>query len=363
MAAFHQQLDVLCVASTAEGGPLPLLEALACGAFVVTTDVGIAREVIRDRADGLMVERTPAAFAAALHWCEANVEWLRSTRSERAARLHAARSWERVIGARAEVLRTAYAATRAIERLQTSYRDHLQQVSGADENTFAAAAVYYRAELQALLPEARDARIVEVGCGFGHLLRFLAERGYRDLCGVDLDPDLAAATAQRLAGRATVHCADARAFLAAHEGRFDLVLAYDILEHFDLDGALAFATAARRALRPGGRAVFRTPNMANVLGCYSRYMDLTHRIGFTEQSARQLLLTAGFADVAVVAAQHEPGPLRDGIAASRALHEQLFAQQDRSRPTCFDKNLVVAAGVPVAGAPRSGVAAATGARA
>jgi len=369
VAAFHQQLDVLCVASTAEGGPLPLLEALACGAFVVTTDVGIAREVIRDRNDGLIVERTPAAFRAALHWCEANVVWLRATRAERAARLHAERNWERVADARADVLRAAYAAlprrdakATAIEQLQTAYRDHLQQVSGADENTFAAAAVYYRAELQALLPESRDAHIVEVGCGFGHLLRFLAERGYRDLCGVDLDRDLAAATAQRLAGRAAVHCAEARAFLAAHEGAFDLVLAYDILEHFDLDGALAFATAARRALRPGGHAVFRTPNMANLLGCYSRYMDLTHRIGLTEQSARQLLTAAGFADVAIVAAQHEPGPLCSGIAASRALHEQLFAQQDRSRPTCFDKNLVVAAGVPVA-ATRDGVAAASGARA
>jgi hypothetical protein len=41
--------------------------------------------------------------------------------------------------------------------------------------------------------------------------------------------------------------------------------------------------------------------------------------------------------------------LRDAQIQNQKLHEQLFAQQDRSRPTCFDKNLVIAA--------RSGVAA------
>ncbi|MEQ1634055.1 MAG: methyltransferase domain-containing protein, partial [Planctomycetota bacterium] len=235
----------------------------------------------------------------------------------------------------------------AVQQLQSAYHAHLQLVSGEAENTYRAACVYYRAELQSVLPTDRSARIAEVGCGFGHLLRFLAEQGFTELTGCDLDADLAAATATRLSGRADVHHAEARSFLASATGRFDLVLAYDILEHFDLDGALAFAAAARSSLRPGGTVVFRTPNMANLLGGYSRYMDLTHRIGFTEQSAAQLLRAAGFTTIAVVPTQHEPGPLRDALLQSQRLHEQMFAQQDRSRPTCFDKNLVIAATVPV----------------
>ncbi len=407
MADFYRGLDVLCVASSAEGGPLPLIEALACGAFVVTTDVGIAREVVRHGDNGLIVARDPAAFRAALHWCENNLAFLRSRRPQRATNLAAIRSWQQACAVRAETLRAAmaqlqpvrervtatqsidaramqsqpiaHASTRTttthsgavavatrpdtataapstlVEALHATYHDHLGAVSGADEQTYRAASAYYRAELAAVLPQARDARIAEVGCGFGHLLRFLAERGYTDLSGCDLDPQLAAATARRLATRATVAHREARAFLLEHPGEFDLVLAFDILEHFDLEGAYAFAAAARSALRPGGLAVFRTPNMANVLGGYSRFMDLTHRIGFTEQSAGQLLRAAGFVDLTVVHPQHEPGPLRDAQLQNQKLHEQLFAQQDRSRPTCFDKNLVIAARAP-RGTVRDGAA-------
>jgi 2-polyprenyl-3-methyl-5-hydroxy-6-metoxy-1,4-benzoquinol methylase len=363
MASFYQELDVLCVASTAEGGPLPLLEALACGVFVVTTDVGIAREVVDHGTNGLVVARNPAAFRAALHWCEANLPEVRSDRLVRSGNLHATRSWQAVMHQRASVLRDALGSSSprtqssavvapvpqsAVQQLQSNYRAHLQHVSGAAEETYRAASTYYRAELQAVLPVDRSARIAEVGCGFGHLLRFLLEQGYTELVGCDLDGELAAATTERLQGRAIVDHADARSFLASAPARFDLVLAYDILEHFDLDGALAFAAAARTSLRPGGTVVFRTPNMANLLGGYSRYMDLTHRIGFTEQSAGQLLRAAGFAAVTVIEAQHEPGPFRDELLASRRLHQQMFAQQDRSRPTCFDKNLVIAATVPAA---------------
>ncbi len=392
MADFYRGLDVLCVASSAEGGPLPLLEALACGAFVVTTDVGIAREVIRHGDNGLVVARDPAAFRAALHWCEHNLAFVRSRRRQRAANLAAIRSWQQACAVRAETLRAAMArlhpvheqaqtehalaatsatatqlvhasasgstavaarpstATEAppslFDALHATYHDHLGSVSGADEQTYRAASAYYRAELAAVLPQARDARIAEVGCGFGHLLRFLADRGYSDLTACDLDPQLAAATARRLATRAKVAHREARAFLLDHPGEFDLVLAFDLLEHFDLEGAYAFAAAAKGALKPGGIAVFRTPNMANVLGGYSRFMDLTHRIGFTEQSAGQLLRAAGFVDLTVIHPQHEPGPLRDAQLQNQKLHEQLFAQQDRSRPTCFDKNLVIAARAP-----------------
>ena len=374
MAAFYRDLDVLCVASSAEGGPLPLLEALACGAFVVTTDVGIAREVVRHGDNGLVVARDPAAFRAALHWCEHNLAFVRSRRIQRARGIAAVRDWEHACAVRAETLRAAMAelgptvrmtnaatadvsndthgsGSSLLDKLHGSYHDHLGSVTSADEDTYRAASAYYRAELAQALPASRTARIAEVGCGFGHLLRFLAERGYSDLTACDLDPRLAEATGRRMRGRANVAHREARAFLLDHPGAFDLVLAFDLVEHFDLEGAYAFAEATRNALRPGGVAIFRTPNMANVLGGYSRFMDLTHRIGFTEQSAAQLLRAAGFAEITTLHAQHEPGPLRDAQMQNQKLHEQLFAQQDRSRPTCFDKNLVIAARAGIA-APR-----------
>jgi len=39
-----------------------------------------------------------------------------------------------------------------------------------------------------LLDRTLDVRALELGCGSGHSLRYLAERGARELCGVDLSP-------------------------------------------------------------------------------------------------------------------------------------------------------------------------------
>jgi hypothetical protein len=35
----------------------------------------------------------------------------------------------------------------------------------------------------------RDAKIVDVGCGFGGMLQLMQERGYTDLVGVEPDPN------------------------------------------------------------------------------------------------------------------------------------------------------------------------------
>src|SRR5262245_11091889 len=103
VAALYARSDVIAVASAAEGEPLPLIEAMASGCFPVTTDVGIARELIVPGVNGLIVERTPEAFARAFAWCESHLAEVR-----RAGRLNARlvaqeRDWDRVATRFAEV--------------------------------------------------------------------------------------------------------------------------------------------------------------------------------------------------------------------------------------------------------------------
>lgn len=66
MRAFYNSLDLYIVASRSEGTPRPLLEAAACGIPILTTDVGIAPELIQDGVNGFMVERTLPAFVERL---------------------------------------------------------------------------------------------------------------------------------------------------------------------------------------------------------------------------------------------------------------------------------------------------------
>lgn len=93
-------------------------------------------------------------------------------------------------------------------------------------------------------------RVLEVGCGRGHLTRRLAEAGV-DIVGIDVNPKAA-----ELAGTDRVLTMRAED-LAFPDDSFDAVLSVHAIEHIpDLTGALA---EMARVLRPGGRALFVYP--------------------------------------------------------------------------------------------------------
>lgn len=67
IAAVMARMDVFCLASLHEGYAMVLLEALAAGLPVVTTDVGCVGEVVVDGETGVVVgDMSAAAYAAAL---------------------------------------------------------------------------------------------------------------------------------------------------------------------------------------------------------------------------------------------------------------------------------------------------------
>jgi SAM-dependent methyltransferase len=97
-------------------------------------------------------------------------------------------------------------------------------------------------------------RVLEVGCGAGHLLaRLPAGRAV----GVDLAESLLARTSARLRGRALLAQGDAGALPFAR-GAFDRVYCSEVLEHL-VDPPAAVAEIGR-VLRPGGVAVLSVPN-------------------------------------------------------------------------------------------------------
>lgn len=235
--------------------------------------------------------------------------------------------------------------TDLIGRLKEEYQAHLSAINpeGASEGVYRAARAYYEAELRPLLPADKGARIVDVGCGFGHLIRYFREQGYTRVGGIELDEALHRIASAYIGGSAEfLDRTDGRQFLEEHPESFDLITLFDVIEHFTVDEAFAMLRAMHGALRPGGMAVLRTPNMASLLGAYSRFMDLTHQAGYSEFSFAQILRLAGFAENG----QNVPC-FSDSIRASlrqkinRAVHVFLYRIQDRTMPACFEKNLVV----------------------
>jgi 2-polyprenyl-3-methyl-5-hydroxy-6-metoxy-1,4-benzoquinol methylase len=373
VANFYQKIDVIAIASTAEGQPLPLIEAMACGCFPVCTDVGIVPEMINSGYNGLIVERSVDAFRQAFHWCNKNLGAIRRVGFYNAQLCAVNRSWEVVAGNYASVFefvlgkqegrkvvtpRAPHTEIRAynlpdassVKTVTTTqedqdYSSHFSAINPnyhTDEK-YLASEGYYEVELLPLLPADRSSKIVDIGTGCGHLLRYLLERGYKYVGGVDICADLVRA-AQTYLGDSPIFlsCMDAIEFLAAHHCEFDVIVAFDVIEHFHSDKAPDFVRKTLSALKPRGRLIVRTPNMANIFACYSRHIDLTHQHGFTEFSLFQLFRMAGYEEPQLHLPRL-PGRLKARVTKrlSKWIQRNLLKWEDRTMPKCLDKNLVV----------------------
>ena len=97
-----------------------------------------------------------------------------------------------------------------------------------------------------------DARILEIGCGTGHNLQMLSGFGHVD--GLELDDEAAALSEKRL-GRGII-----RSPLPELDGvsnDYDLIGAFDVIEHIEDDRAALAAIATK--LKSGGKFMMTVP--------------------------------------------------------------------------------------------------------
>jgi len=141
-----------------------------------------------------------------------------------------------------------------------------------------------------MLPaEARD--VLEIGCGQGAVgVRLAAERNY---LGLEPDPTSFAVAEQRIAlgGRGEVR--NTRVESLGPGERFDLVCAFEVLEHIEDDEGALKEWAAR--LRPRGWLLLSVP------AHQKRYAPFDELVGhfrrYDQEPMRALLTRVGFTDV------------------------------------------------------------------
>jgi SAM-dependent methyltransferase len=155
---------------------------------------------------------------------------------------------------------------------------------------------FLRSLIRRLFPGDKNARILDVGCGYGALVYVLRECGYRNVTGIDGSREQVA-----LAGRLGVEgvqLGEAFPYLqAAASGSFDVLCFFDILEHLDRQELHDLLLAASRLLSPTGCCIGHVPNADGLFSMGIRYGDLTHELAFTESSLRQTFRTLGFREV------------------------------------------------------------------
>lgn len=210
-------------------------------------------------------------------------------------------------------------------------------------------APYLRRVILRHFPADKDARILDLGCGHGALIHFARELGYRNVNGVDGSPEQVV-TARRL-GIDGVQEGDLEKTLASQPAAsLDVVVAFDVIEHFTRQELLPLVDEVRNVLKPGGRWIIHVPNGESPFGGRMRYWDLTHELAFTRMSLGQLLLSSGFARVECF----EDAPVVHGVksairyamwSAIRSMLRLYIAAEtgDTGRQAIFSQNLLAVA--------------------
>lgn len=173
---------------------------------------------------------------------------------------------------------------------------------------------YFRRLIARCMPQEREATVLELGCGHGALLYALQQAGYSHVRGVDGSPEQVQA-AERL-GIAGVVLGDLVQTLAQTSGAsLDVVIAFDVIEHFSKDELIPLVDAVQRVLKLGGRWIIHVPNSEGPFGSRIRDSDFTHELSFTRLSLSQLLLSSGFTRLECFEDRPVPHGIKSGVRA------------------------------------------------
>jgi 2-polyprenyl-3-methyl-5-hydroxy-6-metoxy-1,4-benzoquinol methylase len=194
----------------------------------------------------------------------------------------------------------------------------------------------HRAHAKLLAAVGTGNRVLDVGCSSGYLAEPLSRRG-NTIVGLELDP-AAAQEAEQYCEQVLVGDVETME-LPIEPSSFDVVLCGDVVEHLR-DPVTALARL-RPFLKPGGRLVLSTPNVANwairlsLLAGRWRYtdrgiLDRTHTHLFTRATLAEAIRDAGYDHVRIDFSVPVPGDsdALDGVAhAVGSLRPPFFAYQ------------------------------------
>ncbi len=139
-----------------------------------------------------------------------------------------------------------------------------------------------------------DMSILEIGCGTGLILAYLDRKGVATFAGIDQDKHLLEVIPDSV--RSHFEAIDVQTFLSNHQtksDRYDRIIMFDVIEHFDADEGCQVVQALRDLLTPNGRIHLKVPNAGSPWGQQFQYGDLTHKTAYTPESLRQQAVAAG----------------------------------------------------------------------
>ncbi len=178
-----------------------------------------------------------------------------------------------------------------------------------------------------ILGRAVEGEVLDLGCGRGEWLELLREEN-RPARGIDRNR-----TVLEQCRHAGLEVSEAE--IVAHlrdlpSRSLAGVTAFHVLEHLPLQTLVIVLDETVRVLKPGGVAIFETPNPANVLvGSCTFWLDPTHRQPLPSNMLRFLVEARGFCRVEVLDLHPYPGTLRlGGSELAQRFSDYFYGPQD-----------------------------------
>jgi len=170
-----------------------------------------------------------------------------------------------------------------------SYRKWKNWESGAFGTLPSHQRAYFRREFSGTrLPN--RARVLEVGFGNGNFLAYARSQGW-NVKGVEIDA--------ALVETAREHGFEASLGPELPDGTYDLIVAFDVLEHLSKKELESFLRDIRGRLSVGGHFIARFPNGQSPFGLINQFGDITHKTAIGASMARQLASFIGLEIVAI----------------------------------------------------------------
>jgi SAM-dependent methyltransferase len=212
-----------------------------------------------------------------------------------------------------------------LDAFYAAFEDHFR---GPREEIKRRVAVYLPL-VEATGAGAADAPVLDVGCGRGEWLELLQEHGLRAQ-GVDMNRIMVMRCKEL--GLDVVET-DALGLLRGLDANsLGAVTGFHIIEHLPYRTLISLFDETLRVLKPGGVAIFETPNPENlIVAACNFYYDPTHRHPLPPEPMHYLAETRGFERVEIK--RLHPLPLPTAVAAelaSTTIGEWFSSAQDYS---------------------------------
>lgn len=146
------------------------------------------------------------------------------------------------------------------------------------------------------LPLDNNSGILDIGCGFGNLLWAFKEKGLNNLTGIDISEEQII-IAKKLNPDINFSCIDLITYLQTTIKKYDLITAFDVIEHLEKDEALVVLKLIYDALNDNGQLIIQTPNAESPWFGAVAYGDFTHEWFYTASSLQDVLLKSGFRNI------------------------------------------------------------------